>query len=73
MIVPETDHLDIDESIWIVVDFPNEVHVIPENDVIDHELEWQCWCNPKQLNSEQVEMNGERPLYSHNRCMDVVQ
>jgi hypothetical protein len=72
-VIPEVEHLDLDESIWIVVDFPNEVHVLPETDVIDHDCEWQCWCNPKQINREQTEMQSERPVYAHNRCMDVVQ
>lgn len=72
-VVQEVEHLDLDEAFWVVVDFPNEVHVLPESDVIDHDCEWHCWCKPIQLNRDTAEMMGERPVYSHQRCMDVVQ
>lgn len=70
--VPEVEHLDLDEQFWVVVDFPNEVHVLPEDDVIDHDCEWHCWCRPQILNKESIEMNSERPVYSHQRSMSVV-
>ncbi len=73
MCIPETEHLSIDESVWVVVDFPNEVHVLPQEDVLDHDCEWHCWCRPKVLNKAQADMESERPVYAHNRCMDVVQ
>jgi hypothetical protein len=69
----ENLNLAIDEEEWAIIEFENEIHVTPYDDVLEHELYWDCWCNPDCLNKTTMEMGYERPIYGHHRTMDVAQ
>lgn len=69
----ENLNLAIDEEEWAIIEFKSEIHVTPFDDVIEHDLYWDCWCNPDCLNKTTMEIGIERPIYGHHRCMDVAQ
>lgn len=71
----ENLNLAIDEEEWAIIEFEDEIHVTPYDDVFEHDLlqSWNCWCSPKCLNKTTMEMGFERPIYGHNRCMDIAQ
>lgn len=47
---------------WIVksLETPNAVHVLPVNDLREHDESWTCWCKPG------IERHGTCDLISHN-------
>lgn len=69
----ENLNLAIDEEDWAIIEFEDEIHVTPYEDVLEHDMHWNCWCTPDCLNKTTMEMGYERPIYGHNRCMDVAQ
>lgn len=69
----ENLNLAIDEEEWAIVEFEREIHVLPYDDVLEHEMYWDCWCKPDCLNKITQETGIERPIYGHHRTMDVAQ
>lgn len=39
------------DQVWTVCDWGDLLHIVPVDDAIEHELEWDCVCGPyrKQL------------------------
>ncbi len=65
------DDLDIPEG-WLVIEMTNEIHVVPEDDILDHDLDFfQCPCGCVLLNKDSVMDSSERAVYSHNLFVGV--
>lgn len=48
------------ELLGVTVEVPQEYHVLPINDIREHETTGDCWCDPA------IEVNSKLPLVVHN-------
>jgi len=48
-----------------------DLHVLPEEDVREHEASSECWCQPKIGNKDDLSCAlTDREVWVHNRAMD---
>lgn len=47
---------------WTTTNYGLDVHVLPVEDLKEHDASWRCWCNPSQ--------DAEEPRLWTHRSMD---